>query len=99
MCFFGFLRSGEVVVPSESSFDPAAHLAQGEVRVDSTAFPRYLEVRIKASKTDPFRRGVTVFLGVSGEPPRGHSSGFTTDAPSLGSSLYHRFVKPFGQLA
>ena len=66
MCFFGFLRSGEVVVPSESSFDPAAHLAQGDVRVNSTAFPRYLEVRIKASKTDPFRRGVTVFLGVSG---------------------------------
>ncbi len=66
MCFFGFLRSGEVVVPSEASFDPAVHLAQGDIRVDSLAFPCYLEVRIKASKTDPFRRGVTVFLGVSG---------------------------------
>ena len=35
----------------------------GDVCVDSTAEPQYLVVRIKASKTDPFREGVSVYLG------------------------------------
>ena len=62
-CFFGFLRSGEVCVPSDSSFDPAVHLAYGDVRVNDTTAPEFIEVRLKASKTDPFRHGVSVFLG------------------------------------
>ena len=65
MCFFGFLRVGEVVIPSDSSFDPSVHLAQGDVRVDSVTRPQYLEVTIKASKTDPFRRGVSIYLGAT----------------------------------
>ena len=63
MCYFGFLRSGEVVVPSASSYDPAVHMSYGDVRVNDVGNPQYLEVRIKASKTDPFRKGVTVYLG------------------------------------
>ena len=51
MCFLGFLRSGEVVVPSDSAFDPSMHLAYGDVRADNTSSPQFLEVRIKASKT------------------------------------------------
>jgi len=63
MCFFGFLRAGEVVVPSESGFDPSSHLAYGDVRADNLSTPQFLEVRIKASKMDPFRHGVSVYLG------------------------------------
>ena len=63
MCFFGFLRSGEVVAPSEGSFDPAVHLAYADVRTDSNSPPQMLEVRIKASKTDPFRKGVAIYIG------------------------------------
>ena len=66
MCFLGFLRSGEVVAPSDSAYDPAANLAYGDVRVDSVTNPQYLEVTIKASKTDFFRKGVTVYLGRTG---------------------------------
>ena len=44
MCFLGFLRAGEVVVPSEMACDTAVHLG---VRVDSRAKPTYLEVVIK----------------------------------------------------
>ena len=66
MCFFGFLRTGEVVVPSANAFDPAVHLCEGDVKVDSRASPSFLEVNIKASKTDVFRKGVKVVLGVSG---------------------------------
>ena len=34
--------------------------------MDNVAHPNFLEVRIKASKTDPFRQGVSVFLGTTG---------------------------------
>ena len=63
MCFFGFLRAGEVVAPGAGKFDPAIHLAHGDVRVNDPSDPQYVEVRIKASKTDPFRQGVSVYLG------------------------------------
>ena len=63
MCFFGFLRCGEIVVPSDSTFNGTSHLAAGDVRVDNTSNPQYVQVNIKASKTDPFRQGVFVYLG------------------------------------
>ena len=63
MCFFGFLRAGEVVVPSAAYYDPAVHLSHGDVRAENTASPQYLEIRIKASKTDPFRKGVSIYVG------------------------------------
>ena len=56
MCLFGFLRTGEVVVPSETAYDAAVHLSVGDVRVDSRAKPTYLEVAIKASKWMSFAR-------------------------------------------
>ena len=63
MCFFGFLRAGEIVAPPGSGFDLSLHLSVGDVSVDSHSAPSYLAVSIKASKTDPFRRGVTIYLG------------------------------------
>ena len=63
MCFFGFMRAGELVVPSDSGFDPSCHLVAGNVLVNSQSSPSYLVVNIKASKTDPFRQGVQIHLG------------------------------------
>lgn len=63
MCFFGFLRVGEVIVPSGLAFDPSVHLSVADVSVDSHTTPTYVAVNIKASKTDPFRQGVTIYLG------------------------------------
>ncbi len=63
MCFFGFLRSGEAVVPSEGSYDPEVHLSVGDVRVDDRRNPSYIEVHVKASKTDIFRKGAFIYLG------------------------------------
>ena len=62
-CYFGFLRSGEATVPSNTSYDPAVHLSVADVSVDSPANPKVVSIRIKASKTDPFREGVSIFLG------------------------------------
>ncbi len=63
ICFFGYLRVGEVVVPSDRDYDRKVHLSQGDVRVNDTANPQYLEITLKASKTNPFRKGVSVVVG------------------------------------
>ena len=62
-CFFGFLRSGEATVPTLSGYDPEVHLSLSDVALDSHDSPQMVLIRIKASKTDPFRLGVTVCLG------------------------------------
>ena len=47
--------------PDDSSYDPAVHLSHGDVSDRDS--PQFLIIHIKASKTDPFRRGVTVYIG------------------------------------
>ena len=63
LAFFGFLWCGEFTVSSGASFDRAKHLAFQDISVDSHFEPTVLAVRIKASKTDQFGKGMTIFLG------------------------------------
>ena len=65
LCYFGFLRAGEICVPSASEY-VGAHLSYGDIAVDSLLNPWFIEVNIKASKTDPFRTGVKLFIGRTG---------------------------------
>jgi len=60
------LKASEITVPSDSSYDPGAHVNVDDVAVDSKTRPQIMRVRIKASKTDPFRQGVDVFVGRTG---------------------------------
>ena len=60
---FGFLRIGEITVPSDSLFNPGTHLSLADVAFDHATDPTQLEISIKQSKTDPFRKGVTLMLG------------------------------------
>ena len=62
-CFFGFMRAGEMTVPSETSFDPSSHLCITDVTLDSITNPRMVKLNLKTSKTDPFRKGVEIVLG------------------------------------
>ena len=64
--FFGFLRAGEFTVQSVGSYDPEVHLNLTDLAVDSHSQPSMVCIRIKQSKTDPFRQGVDVFLGSTG---------------------------------
>ena len=61
-----FLRSGEICVPSLNGYDAGAHLSHGDIAVDSQNNPALLAVTIKASKTDPFRKGMQIFIGRTG---------------------------------
>lgn len=65
LCFFAFLRMGEAVSPSDAGFDSRYHLAYGDVRVNSTSNPQWMEVQIKRSKCDQFGRGVTLVVGAT----------------------------------
>ena len=60
LCFYGFLRAGEMTVQSDRGFDPSVNL---DIAIDNPANPTLVRVSIKASKTDPFRKGVSIFLG------------------------------------
>ena len=66
MCYFRFLRSGEIYVPSDMDYDPSTHLSFSDIAVDSHKNTSTISVKIKASKTDPFRQGVTIYLGATG---------------------------------
>lgn len=52
------LRGGNL-----ADYDPEAHLSEGDVRLDSTSPPQSVQAVLK---TDPFRKGVTIFLGRTG---------------------------------
>ncbi len=57
------MRAGELTVPSDQGYDPTIHLSLGDISVDNPADPGVLGVRLKASKTDPFRKGISLFIG------------------------------------
>ena len=65
LAFFGFLRVSEFTIPSNSQFDEASHLCLNDISIDSRDNPKMLQIRLKQSKTDPFRRGVSIYLGTT----------------------------------
>ena len=66
VCFFGFMRAGELTTPDKGSFDPSQHLTMSDLATDDLEHPTLVQVTLKSSKTDPFRQGVTITLGETG---------------------------------
>ena len=58
IAYFGFLRCGEFTTHT-NKFDPEVNLCLGDVVIDNSN-PQEAYITLKASKTDPFRCGVTV---------------------------------------
>lgn len=59
--FFGFLRAGEFTV--NAPFQSSLHMTVSDLQADSLVNPTCFKVRIKCSKTDPFRLGCDIYLG------------------------------------
>lgn len=59
--FFGVLRASEFVCPSMSKFDPHTTLLWSDLTLGQSN----LRIRIKRSKTDPFRQGHSLLMGAS----------------------------------
>ena len=53
---FGLLRAGEMTAPINKDYDP-------QLRVDNPRDPQMVRIWIKQSKTDPFRKGIGIYLG------------------------------------
>ena len=66
LCFLAFLRAGEMTVPSGEDYDPSVHLSVQDIAANDSKHPSVLRVTIKQSKTDPFRKGVDLFVGKTG---------------------------------
>ena len=63
LVFFGFLRNSKFTVPAQDCFDNSTHLSPQDIAIDCRHSPSMIKVRIKQSKTDPFRQGVDLYLG------------------------------------
>ena len=61
--FFGFMRAGEFTVPDGASYDPSSHLSVPDVAIDNPGKPGVIRIRVKQSKTDPFRKGMDLYIG------------------------------------
>ena len=66
LCFFAFLRAGEMTVPSDGAYDASVHLSIQDIAVDDSRNPSIIRIQIKQSKTDPFRKGVDLYVGKTG---------------------------------
>ena len=60
--YFGFLRASEFTVPNLSTFSASLHLSIQDIAVNSSVAPSSMRIRIKGSKTDPFRKGCFVHI-------------------------------------
>ena len=63
--FFGLLRCSEFTVPSTDDYDPTVHLSFQDIAIDSCTSLTVVRLSIKQSKTDPFRKGIQLFLGTT----------------------------------
>ena len=66
--YFGFLRAAEFTVHNLASFSPASHLSVADIAVELLQSPTCLRVQINASKTDPFRQGCHIHIGLGRAP-------------------------------
>ena len=63
LAFFGFLRLGELTC--NSKFNPEIHLCPSDVSFSSSQEATSMHIRLKQSKTDPFRSGHTITIGAT----------------------------------
>ena len=66
LCFFAFLRAGEMTVPSDGAYNASVHLSVQDIAVDDSSNPSIIRIQLKQSKTDPFRKGVDLYVGKTG---------------------------------
>ena len=97
VCFFGFMRSGELMVDRRNSFDPGQHVSLDDVATDDLQCPTMVQLTLKCSKTDPFQKGVDIVLGATGNelcPVRALFEYLTMRGKANGPLLIHKDGSP-----
>ena len=98
--FFGFLRAAEFMTPSSAAYDPGCHLSLANVALDSHSAPTTIRIAIKQSKTDPYRKGVHIFIGQSFTdicPVQRMIAYLATRGPSQGPLFMHKDGQPLSR--
>ena len=62
-CFIGFMRARQVLLNGKDKFDPSYNLSFADVASDSCSKPSFIQLTQKGSKTEPFRKGVSIIIG------------------------------------
>ncbi len=97
---FGFLKAAEFTTPSSAEYDPGCHLSLADIALDSHSAPTTIRVAIKQSKTDPYRRGVHIFIGQSFTdicPVQRMVTYLATRGPSQGPLFMHKDGQPLSR--
>ena len=63
LTYFGFLRVGEFTTSSPDHFDHSTNLLLSDVALDNRASPTLVQITLKHSKGDQFRKGTQICLG------------------------------------
>ncbi len=98
--FFGFLRAAEFTTPSIAEYDAGCHLSLSDIALDSHTDPATIRITIKQSKTDPYRKGVQIFIGRSFAsicPVRSMVTYLAARGPSHGPLFLHANSSPLSR--
>ena len=66
LAYFGLLRVSKFTTSSPNLYDPLKDLLLSDVALDNRASPSLIQVNIKQSKGDQFRKGAMIYLGKMG---------------------------------
>ena len=67
VCFFGFMRAGELLLNRKSDFDPSQHLALEDVATDDRQHPDDGADHTKMLENRPFLKGRRYSAGNDGK--------------------------------
>ncbi|KIJ43652.1 hypothetical protein M422DRAFT_779716 [Sphaerobolus stellatus SS14] len=66
LSFAAFLRCGEFTLDNKEKFDSSRHLSRGSVQfLPNVSSPTHVLLSIPSSKTDPFRKGVSIVVAAA----------------------------------
>jgi len=65
LAYFGLLRVSELTSSAHDHFDLSMNLLLSDVALDNRASPSLIQITIKHSKGDQFRKGEQICLGIT----------------------------------
>jgi len=68
LAYFGLLRVSEFTASSPNHFDPEMDLLLSDVALDNRLSPSLLQITLKQSKGDQFRKAAQIYLGRTSHP-------------------------------
>eukprot|EP00112_Aurelia_sp_Birch-Aquarium-sp1_P018557 Seg444.16 transcript_id=Seg444.16/GoldUCD/mRNA.D3Y31 product="hypothetical protein" protein_id=Seg444.16/GoldUCD/D3Y31 len=94
LAFFGFMRISEFTC--DTTFSNEYHLTATDITFQPSTFkPQFIKVNLKASKTDPFRKGILLTIGATNTHlcPVGAMLNYISTSPKKGPLFVYKSGK------